>query len=139
MPRVRDIMTQEVATLDRNDALTIADDVMKLGRIRHLPVVDEDGKLAGVVSQRDLFRGALARTLGYGTHGQDRLLALLKVKDVMSTPARTIDPDVSLREAAILMFDEKIGCLIAVDAAGAPVGILTEGDFVALVAKGDPS
>lgn len=65
--RVRDVMTPDVTTLKRNDKLTLADDIMQLGRIRHLPVLDDDGQqVVGVVSQRDLFRGALARALGYG-------------------------------------------------------------------------
>ena len=59
--RVRDIMIQEVTTLKRNDKLTLADDIMQLGRIRHLPVLaDDTEQLVGIVSQRDLFRGALA-------------------------------------------------------------------------------
>jgi CBS-domain-containing membrane protein len=61
-PRVRDIMTAEVTTLKRNDNLTLAEDIMHLGRIRHLPVLDDDGQqLVGMVSQRDLFHGSLAR------------------------------------------------------------------------------
>jgi len=65
--RVRDAMTREVTTLKRNDKLTLADDIMHLGRIRHLPVLDDYGRqLVGIVSQRDLFRGALATALGYG-------------------------------------------------------------------------
>ena len=60
--RVRDVMTPDVTTLKRNDKLTLADDIMHLDRVRHLPVLDDDGQQAvGVVSQRDLFRGALAR------------------------------------------------------------------------------
>ena len=44
---------------------------MNLGRIRHLPVLDDDGQqLVGIVSQRDLFRGALAKALGYGRYAQ---------------------------------------------------------------------
>ena len=63
--RVRHVMTSEVTTLKRNDKLTLADDIMNLGRIRHLPVLDDDEKeLVGLVSQRDLFRGTLAKALG---------------------------------------------------------------------------
>jgi CBS domain-containing protein len=51
-------MTRKVTTLDRNDTLDMAEGMMELGRVRHLAVVD-DGKLVGVVSQRDLFRSAL--------------------------------------------------------------------------------
>jgi len=81
--KVRDIMTSEVTTLRRNDQLTIANDIMELGRIRHLPVLEDDSEQPiGIVSQRDLFRGALARALGYGQHAQRKVLDSLLVKEV---------------------------------------------------------
>ncbi len=49
---VRDVMTHEVATLERSDRLSTADNVMRLGRIRHMPVL-EDGNLVGLVTQRE--------------------------------------------------------------------------------------
>ncbi|MBW2398844.1 MAG: CBS domain-containing protein [Deltaproteobacteria bacterium] len=126
-------MSQEVTTLRHNDALVIADDVMRLGRIRHLPVLDDDQRLVGIVSQRDLFRGALARALGYGTHAQQKLLGQLVVKEVMTNEPITIGPDVPLAEAAALMIRHKIGCLVVMDGEKL-AGVLTEGDFVAAVA-----
>ena len=83
--QVRDLMTSDVATLGRNETLRTADDVMRLGRIRHLPIVDEDGALAGIVSQRDLFHSGLMRALGYGSHAQGRALDSLVVKEAMKT------------------------------------------------------
>lgn len=126
---VRDVMSTEVTTLGRNDKLTIADDVMRLGRIRHLPVLDDDGAIAGVLSQRDMFRGALARTLGYGKFAQQRLMGTIFVKEVMSSDPVTVSPDASLEEAAKLLAHRKIGCLLVVED-DKLVGILTEGDFV---------
>src|ERR1017187_10692692 len=79
--RVRDVMTLDVTTLKRNDQLTLADDIMNLGRIRHLPVLDDDDvNVVGLVSQRDLFRGALARALGYGGRARRKNLGHLSVK-----------------------------------------------------------
>ena len=127
--RVRDLMTAEVTTLRRNDTLSIADDVMHLGRIRHMPVVDDDGLIVGIVSQRDLFRGALARALGYGAHAQQKLLGQLVVKEVMTNDPVTIGPDAPLAEAARLMLQRKIGCLVVLED-GRLAGILTESDFV---------
>jgi acetoin utilization protein AcuB len=133
--RVRDLMTTEVTTLRRNDKLAIADDVMRLGRIRHLPVLDDDEReLVGIVSQRDLFRGALARALGYGQHAQQKLLDLLLVKDVMTSEVVTIGPDASLEEAARSMLERKIGCLPVLEE-GRLVGLLTESDFVRLATQ----
>ena len=128
---VRDAMTKDVVTLDRNEKLTHADDVMRLGRIRHLPVIDEEGNLAGIVSQRDLFHSGLLRALGYGTHAKDRALALLVLKEAMKTEVLTIAPDARLTEAAKLMLEQKVGCLVVVE--GKKIaGILTESDFVKL-------
>ena len=126
-------MSPEVTTLQHNDALVIADDVMRLGRIRHLPVLDDDQRLVGILSQRDLFRGALSRALGYGTHAQQKLLGQLIVKEVMTTEPVTIGPEAPIAEAAALMIQHKIGCLIVMEGEEI-VGLLTEGDFVAAVA-----
>jgi len=135
--RVCDVMTKEVTTLKRNDVLTLASDIMQLGRIRHLPVLDDDGvTLAGILSQRDLFRGALARALGYGEHAQRKMLESLRVKEVMTTDLVTTSPDTLLTEAARVLMERKIGCLPVLEA-GRMVGILTEADFVAIVARKD--
>src|SRR5208282_2646155 len=132
---VRDVMTADPTTLKRNDKLTLADDIMRLGRVRHLPVLDDDGEaLVGIVTQRDLFRDALAQALGYGRHAQRKILDTLSVKDVMATDVVTTGPDTSLIEAARILTERKIGCLPVVEN-GRLVGILTEGDFVALVAR----
>jgi CBS domain-containing membrane protein len=133
--RVKDVMTSEVTTLKRNEKLTLADDVMNLGRIRHLPVLDDDGlEVIGIVSQRDLFRGALAQALGYGQHARRKLLDTLFVKDVMADDVVTTTPETPLAEAARVLIERKIGCLPVIKD-DRLVGILTEGDFVAWVAR----
>lgn len=133
--RVRDLMSTEVVTLGRNDQLSLADDVMRLGRIRHMPVLDDDGEtLCGIVSQRDLFRGALATTLGYGERAQRIVLDTLLVKEVMTAEPATIGPDAPIREAAELMLSRKVGCLPVLEG-GKLVGILTESDFLRLAVR----
>ena len=133
--KVRDIMINEITTLKRNDKLTIANDIMELGRIRHLPVLEDDSEqLIGIVSQRDLFRGALAHALGYGQHAQRKVLDTLLVKEVMSSDVLTTTPDTPLIEAARILMERKIGCLPVVEN-GRLIGIVTEADFVALVAR----
>jgi CBS domain-containing membrane protein len=128
---VKEIMTQDVSTLGRNDTLDVADDMMTLERIRHLPVLDE-GRVVGVVSQRDLFRSALAVALGYGENAQKRLLRTLRVKEVMREPAITISPEATAKEAARLMLEYKIGCLPVVEG-HTLVGIVTETDILRYV------
>jgi CBS domain-containing protein len=133
--RVSDIMTKDVFTINRNDTLATADDVMRLGRIRHLVVVHDDGGLAGVLSQRDLFLGGLLRALGYGSHAKAQALATLVVKEAMANDPRTTSPDMPLAEAAGIMLRHKIGCLPVLENKKL-VGIITESDFVAYVARG---
>lgn len=131
---VRDLMTADVVTLERNEKLVVADDVMRLGRIRHLPIVDAEGGLVGIVSQRDLFHSGLMKALGYGSHAQQHVLDMLVVDEAMKTDVVTTAPNTPLVEAAKTMLERKIGCLVVIDG-GKIAGILTEGDFVKLVAE----
>jgi CBS domain-containing membrane protein len=129
--QVRDGMTHDVVTLERNQKLLAADDLMRLGRIRHLPVVDEDGALVGIVTQRDLFYSGLVKALGYGSHAVTNVLELLAIKEAMKTEVVTTTPDTPLADAARVMLAQKIGCLVVLES-GKIVGILTESDFVKL-------
>jgi CBS domain-containing protein len=132
---VADIMSRDVNTLGRNDKLSIADDIMKQGRIRHMPVLDADGVVCGVLSQRDLFRGVLLRSLGYGSRLEDKLLNSHPVKEAMAEGLHTATPDMPAKEAARVMMENKIGCLPVLEG-DKLVGIVTESDFVNLFAAG---
>lgn len=136
--KVKDIMSREVHTVQRNDQLALADRLMRDERIRHLPVIDEAGDVCAVVSQRDLFRGALLRALGYGSRAEDSMLRQVVVKEAMSAEIFTTTPEASLAEAARVMIERQIGCLPVLDA-GKLVGIVTETDFVRLIAEGKVS
>lgn len=130
---VRDVMTKDVVTLERNDRLLVADDLMRLGRIRHLPVVDETGALAGIVTQRDLFHSGIEKALGHG-YTQRSAPDMVVVREAMKVDVVTTTPDTPLRDAARRMREREIGCLVVVDD-GRIAGILTETDFVKLLAR----
>lgn len=134
--RVEDLMSRELFTLGRNDKLSVADELMKQKRIRHIPVLDRDGVLAGIVTQRDLFRGILLRSLGYGSRAEDRLLENLAIKDAMHEDVVTTSPDTPLADAARVMLEKKIGCLPVVDG-NRLVGIVSEADFVRQFAENE--
>ena len=133
---VADIMSRDVFTLDRNDKLSVADDVMKQRRIRHIPVLDRDGELCGIITQRDLFRGILLRSLGFGSRAEEKMLDSLSVKDAMHEDVITTSPDTPLAGAADLMLSSKVGCLPVVDGQRL-VGLISEADFVKQFAEGD--
>ncbi len=132
---VKDVMTRDVQTVKRNDQLGIADSLMKQARIRHLVVLDEDALVCAVLSQRDLFRGALLRALGFGARAEESMLRQVVVKEAMSGELHTTTPDAPVGEAARTMIDRKIGCLPVLEGEKL-VGIVTETDFVRLVAQG---
>lgn len=128
--RVRDVMRNHVVTLSMLDALDVATDIMSIGRIRHLPVVDRDQSLVGIVSQRDLLRASISSVLGIGEAGQREWLGKVPVVDVMTRAVTTVHPDATISEAVNRLLTAKIGCLPVVDEVGKLVGLVTESDVL---------
>ena len=126
--KVKELMVEDVATLDINEELSLADDIMKLGRIRHLPVVD-DGVLVGIISQRDLYKASLASAMGFGEKAKRDFLKSLKVKEIMINYVNTISPEADIKDAGRIMLDKKIGCLPVVEGSKL-VGLITETDIL---------
>lgn len=129
MIRVCDLMQREVVTLRADDHLDLASDVMRLARIRHMPVVDGD-RLVGILSQRDLFRAGISSVLQFRPATEREWLGKISVREIMSKPVVTIGPDAPLREAVDLLVRRKIGCLPVVDGAGFLAGLLSESDVL---------
>jgi len=125
---VRDLMIAKVTTVARQDTVEVADGVMTLGRIRHLPVLDGT-EVVGILSQRDLYRSALGAALAFGVQKPQQIMRMLEVGDVMTTPPVTIAPDAPVQEAARAMEEKRIGCLPVIEN-GRLVGILTETDIL---------
>ncbi len=131
--RVQDIMTRNPHTLEADDVLDLADDLMSMARIRHIPILSS-GKIVGIVSQRDLFFSALVKALGLQPREQKDLMKTIRARELMSHPVITISPGASVKEAARLMGQNKIGCLPVVKGKQF-VGIVTETDILNYVAK----
>jgi CBS domain-containing membrane protein len=126
---VRDFMKTEVATLEASDHLDLADGIMRLGRIRHLPVVSGE-RVVGIVSERDLLRAAVSSLLQLGFAAEREWLAKISVQAVMTPKVFTIPSSASLRSAVKIMTEKRIGCLPVVDD-GRLVGLLSESDCLA--------
>ena len=126
---VSEIMRTQFVTLKTEDRLDLADDVMKLGRIRHMPVLEGE-RLVGVVSQRDLLAASLSRALDFEASHRRSFLKSVAVEEVMARDVVTTAPDTPIAEAALLMIRRKIGCLPVVNPQGAPVGLVTETDLL---------
>jgi CBS domain-containing protein len=119
-------MAREVVTLAASDRLHLADDIMRLGRIRHLPITDGDA-VVGILSQRDLFRAAISSMLQLGRTAEQQFLATVPVQAVMTPTPVTIGPEASVRTAVRVMLERKIGCLPVVED-GRLVGLISEAD-----------
>jgi CBS domain-containing protein len=120
---VRKIMMGSPVTLTPDDTLDLANDVISLGRIRHIPVV-EDGKLVGLLSERDLIGAAANRIFGLKQKSRSALLKGELVKNIMKKRVVTVTPDTPIKDAARLMADKKIGC-VPVMSDGTLVGLVT--------------
>ena len=131
---VRDLMTRDVVTLEADESLLLADDVMRLGRIRHLPVV-RAGRLVGLVSHRDMLRASVSSLAGLSRSEEASIKGAIPVREVMAREVRTVGPDEPALAACKLILERKLGCLPVVDAEQRLVGIVTEADFVELARK----
>ena len=120
---VREIMMGSLATLKPDDTLNLANDIISLGRIRHIPVVEND-KLIGIISERDLMGTAASRIFGLKQKSKSALLKSVLIKDIMKKHVVTVEPDTPIKDAAHLMADKKIGC-VPVLSEGALVGLVT--------------
>ncbi len=124
---VRDLMQREVVTLAAGDHLDLAEDIMRLGRIRHLPVVSR-GALVGILSQRDLFRAAVSSVLQMQRSAERDWLQAIPVEAVMTTQVFSVGPATHVRTAVGIMLEKRIGCLPVVDEDGRLAGLLSESD-----------
>ena len=127
---VSKIMRREVATLAAEEKLDLADDIMRLGRVRHMPVT-QDSKLVGIVSTRDLMAASLSQALEFDWSERRTFLKSVTVREAMTADPVTVAPETTLRAAAKLMLERKIGCLPVVRPDGTLLGLVTETDMLA--------
>ena len=130
---VTQIMMGSPVTLGPEDTLDLANDVISLGRIRHIPVVDA-GRLVGLLSERDLMGAAASHVFGLKQKSKSALLKSVLIRDVMKKRVVTVAPETSIKDAAHLMADKKIGC-VPVVSDGAIVGLVTTTDILRYVER----
>jgi CBS domain-containing protein len=129
---IEDVMTREPFTLSRFSSLKDARALMNEKCIRHVPIVDEQNVLVGLVSQRDVLAHGQADAVKVG---QEELLeneSGTLLADVMTEQLVTIPPTANVRSAAQALFNYKFGCLPVVDEQQHLLGIVTDTDFVAI-------
>ena len=133
---VRGCMTSTPITIHATETLNGARELMGMKRIRHLPVVDSQGTLIALVTDRDLRRAAPS-PLFPGQPGDEAQMDHLSVERIMVRAPCTIGPDQPIEEALRLFIDKKYGALPVVDR-GRLVGILTPIDVMRVWSQRKP-
>lgn len=133
MLKVRDLMSADVETLAPTDDIDLASMLMRLDRLRHLPVV-EDGQLLGIISDRDVLKAQRSVFADEDKDARRRFDMGIKAKDVMTKQVDTIGPEASALEAAEILRERGYGCLPVIED-GQLIGIVTPTDFLGLVVE----
>lgn len=136
---VGELMTSPVVAISPNDSFAVAWQVMHGERIRHLPVVDDEMRLVGLVTHRDLLGHAPSDLEVARAPERFAMLDRVRVGDLMERHVSTATPQEPVAEAGRRMLGAKIGCLPVIAADGRLLGILTESDFVRWGSSDAPS
>jgi CBS domain-containing protein len=130
--RVSELMTPRPIAVAPETSVGEVWRIMTERRFRHMPVVTPDGRLAGILSQRDLVAAATSpEALTAGADARP-------VSELMHRAVDTVRPDACAAEAARHMLRHKRSCLPVVDDGYVLVGILTEADYLRLATRGAP-
>ncbi|MFQ5515543.1 MAG: CBS domain-containing protein [Myxococcota bacterium] len=127
-------MKRHVVTVEPDESLLEAERIMRLARIRHLPVT-RDGLLVGVLSHRDVVESSIGPQDPASPAERADHLRRISIDRILKRHPHTVEPDCMAQEAARLMLRLKIGCLPVVEpGAEGPtlVGLITESDLLEL-------
>jgi acetoin utilization protein AcuB len=138
---VRDRMTSPAVTITADTPFQEAVKLMREKGFRRIPVVNKDGRLVGIISERDLLHAAPSPATSLSIWEMNYLLWKLRIDELMTKNVLTVSPDTPIEEAARLMVSNKIGGLPVVDESKKVVGVITETDifktFVEMLGSGE--
>lgn len=132
---IRDWMTKNVITVTPGVSMMKASRMMKEHDVRRLPVVDDDGRLLGIVSDRDVKEASPSKATTLDMHELYYLLSEIKVKDIMTRNPISMRGDDSMEQAALVMVDKHFGAIPIVDESGKVTGIITDSDIFKVFIK----
>jgi acetoin utilization protein AcuB len=125
---IKDWMTKDVITVDPETSMMRAAKLMKEKNIRRLPVVDDKGKVVGMLSDRDVKEASPSKATTLDVHELYYLLSEIKVKNIMSPNPLTIRDTDTVVKCAAIMHDKKISGLPVLNEQGELVGIMTQNE-----------
>ncbi|MGD8343751.1 MAG: CBS and ACT domain-containing protein [Desulfobacterales bacterium] len=136
-------MTRKVITVQPDDGIFKAQELMAENKIRHLPVVESGSRLVGVVTDRDI-RSALPYKFFKTAPSEEekKNFAELKIKEIMTKDPITISPAYTIQDALLLIQDARVGALPVVKEDGTLTGIISVRDllraFINVLGIGQP-
>lgn len=128
---VDELMTRDIHTLTGEHNLHEARLLMQSRRVRHIPIVDGEHRLVGLISQRDLLAAGPPVYPPLSAEERAAQESTISLKQIMKTELLTVGPREKLRDAALTMQAHRIGCLPVVKGQTL-LGIITDTDFVGL-------
>ena len=134
---VDSIMSRNLWTADTKNNVFYIDQLMQWARIRHVPYVDEDRHLVGIISHRDLLRTCLSTLVSAHSRSRAAHLRRINVDDIATRDPHTTTPKSRIRDVAQIMLEEKIGALPVLEN-DKLIGIITEADLVKKVSNSLP-
>ena len=132
---VKDRMTPDPITITTDTSLKEALDLVRSKPFRHLPVLDANGKLVGIVTEKSLVYASPTPSTTLSVFEVDYILTRTKVGQVIQGDVITVGPDLPVEEAARVMIDQRIGCLPVV-ANDKLVGIISDTDIFRVFVEG---
>ena len=126
---VAERMTKHPVTMSSDATIGEVDRVMKKHKFHRMIIVD-DGKLVGYLSDRDVMRVAPSPATSLSKFEIRELLDRLKVRDIMQKKVITVGEDATIEEAALIMYNNKVGGLPVISEVGKVVGIITATDIL---------
>lgn len=132
---IGDWMTKQVHMITPDTSMMKASKIMKDNDVRRLPVVDEEGRLIGIVSDRDVKEASPSKATTLDVHELYYLLSEIKAKDIMTRNPYRIKASDTVEKAAVIMTEKRVGGLPVVDDDNKVVGMITDSDvFKVLIA-----
>lgn len=132
---VAQLMTADPLCVTREASLKDAHDLMREKNIRHIPVIDVNGELVGMLTQKIMVAKVMGLMAQYGATALERKEKQQLVADMMATDFAAVAPEQLLKDVAGFFVKNRHGCMPVVDANNKLKGILTSSDFVRLAAE----
>ncbi|ENO3939970.1 CBS domain-containing protein [Aeromonas veronii] len=131
MMTLSEIMTEHPFTLGPSNSVKQAMDLMQQERIRHIPIVDEQHHLQGLVTLTDILATRESKLLLISPEREAEFTDSVQLDEIMTRQVASVDPHAGIKEAALYLQRHRYGCLPVLKGRKL-IGIVTESDFISV-------